>query len=202
MKKLFFILAFFTIVAMVNAQGVSADVNVWTNTNYGSYTGTAADTISGTTTADATFRIHLAKESRYTLSYMISGDTLEGCNGNVTIQPQGSYDGVTYTNIGSSSTWTTTANYDANASVNTYAQAYTGTLTTAAYTITQDTTGLTYITDSISVGAQTQTDARTLTTTLPGLDYNYIKILLTGASSAYVELQSVAVKVTPVSVPR
>jgi len=210
MKKLIFIISLISFAALTFAQS-SYDILVKDNVNYGYYTGTASDTINGATTADAVFYVQLAAKSRYTLSWMLDGDTLAGSTGDCTIQPQGSYDGVTYSNIGSSTAWTSsTAEYLANVNANTYTTLASGTLTnaqhtevTAAYDIT--TTDSLLYDDTLSVaaqtntvGAQTYTDARTVTVTLPGCDWRYIKILVTGASGARVEVELVAIKVTPI----
>ena len=200
MKK--YLVLIFILIASVS---FSQDIIVKKGINRGVYTGSASDTINGATTTDAVFYIEYAAYGRYTLSYYVSGDTLNGCSGNVTIQPRGSYDGVTYSNLGSSVTWTTTADYDGNTSQNTYTVAESGstaqhTRVTAAYDIyTLDS--LLYD-DTLHVPQQTQTVAaqtwtNTNTVTLPGTDYPYLQILLTGASGARVELQKVVVKVTP-----
>jgi hypothetical protein len=181
MKKFIYILVFGLFALAFNGYSQSWDQTVTKGTNYASYTGVATDTINGVATADAKFYVEISASSRYTFSYYVSGDTLTGCSGNVTIQPYGSYDGVTYTSLGSAVTWTTTADYDANTQENTFTNVYSGTYHPAA--------------DS------TVTDARTITTTLPGTDYRFIKILLTGASGARVELQKVSLKVTPVDYP-
>lgn len=199
---------------LIASSYAAVDVTVPKRVNRATYTGIATDTINGATTADAIFYIEYAAEGKYQLSFYISGDTLNGCSGNVTIQAQGSYDDGTYTNIGSSVTWTTTADYDGNTTQNTYSTLASGTLTnaqhtrtTAAFNVTQDTTGMSgYFADTIAypaqtqtVAAQTYTDARTITITTLGCDYPYVKILLTGASGARVELQKVVIKVTPIS---
>lgn len=215
MKKFIYLLITlvpFLISAQENSDYYDKYVN--SKTNYAIYTGTATDTINGVATADAVFYIEQAVKSRYTFSFMLDGDTLAGSTGDCTIQPQGSYDGVTYSNIGSSTAWTSsTAEYLANVSANTYTTLASGTLTnaqhtrnTAAFDVVQDTTGMaTYFADTTSYPAQTQTveaqiytDARTVTVTLPGVDYNYLKTLVTGASGARVEIQLVAIKVTPI----
>lgn len=208
MKKLIFLLGLIAFLG-VNAQEIIVEEGV----NYAYYTGTADDTINGVATMDAIFYVKLAAKARYILSWMASGDTLVGCDGNVTIQPQGSYDGVVYSNIGSSTTWTTTANYDANTSINTYTTLASGTLTNAQHTRTTAAFNI-WAYDSLiyddtlhvpaqtqTVAAQTFTDARTVTVTLPGCDYRFIKILFTGASSARVEIDKVAIKVTPITIP-
>jgi hypothetical protein len=198
MKKLIFLL--FALIPMFAFSQVSTtyDKYVSANANYATYTGKVTDTINGVATTDAIFFIEQSQKSWYVFSYMVSGDTLTGCAGNVTIQPMGSYDGVTYTNVGSAVTWTTTADYDANSTVNTYTEVNAShTVITTAYneiatneiTTDQDTVAVPQITNTVA--------AQTTTVTLPGTDYRYIKIKLTGASSARVELQSVAIKVTP-----
>ena len=225
MKKLIFIISLISFAALTFAQS-SYDILVKDNVNYGYYTGTASDTINGATTADAVFFIQIAAKSRYTFSWMMDGDTLAGSTGDCTIQPQGSYDGVTYSSIGSSTAWSSDdANYAANVNANTYTTLASGTQTIAtydlhgggtigvgAYNITttdsllyDDTLSVAAQTytrdDTVTVEAQTITDARTTTITLPGVDYRYIKFLVTGASGARVELQAVAIKVTPIDVP-
>lgn len=224
MKKLMLFIGLISFAALTFAQS-TYDILVKDNVNYGYYTGIATDTINGVNTADAVFFIELAAKSRYTLSWMLDGDTLAGSSGDCTIQPQGSYDGVTYSNIGSSTAWTSsTAEYLANSSVNTYTEVtashtitkaagdipIVGTQVIAAYDIT--TTDSLLYDDTLSVAAQTMTHTDTLevpayvstvaaqtnTVTLPGCDYRYIKILVTGASGARVEVELVAIKVTPI----
>ena len=58
MKRLVLFIALFAILGIVNAQTI--DVRVPYNVNYASYTGTAADTINGTTSVDAVFFIEIA----------------------------------------------------------------------------------------------------------------------------------------------
>lgn len=185
MKKLIFlILAFLPVLAFSQVRS-TYDTWVSVDNNYGSYTGKVTDTINGVATTDAVFFVAQSLTKRYTISYTVSGDTLTGCSGNVTIQPQGSYDGVVYSNLGSAVTWTTTANYDANTSQNTYTESL------ASYTEIH-TNEISTDPDTVVVPTQTNT------VTLPGTDYRYVKILLTGASGARVELDAVALKVTPI----
>lgn len=211
MKNIIILLGLFVIFQLQAA----VDVNCKANVNRATYTGVATDTINGTTTADAIFFIEYAAKGKYQLSFFISGDTLNGCSGNVTIQAYGSYDDGTYSTVGSAITWTTTADYDANTTLNTYTTLASGTQTnaqhtetTAAFNITGNAAGndtLLYADTLIvpqqttTVAAQTITDARTVTVTTLGVDYPYIKILLTGASGARVELQKVVIKVTPLN---
>jgi hypothetical protein len=187
MKKLIFLI--FALVPMLAFTQVRSTYDTWVgvNNNYGSYTGKVTDTINGVATADAVFFVEQSLTNRYTISYTISGDTLTGCSGNVTIQPQGSYDGVVYTNLGSAVTWTTTANYDANTSQNTYTESL------ASYTEIH-TNEISTNPDTVVVPIQTKT------ITLPGTDYRYVKILLTGAPGARVEMDLVALKVTPIEI--
>jgi len=225
MKRLIFILGLISFAVLTYAQ-TTYDILVRDNTNYGYYTGVATDTINGVATADAVFFIQIAAKSRYTFSWMMDGDTLAGSTGDCTIQPQGSYDGVTYSSIGSSTAWSSDdANYAANVNANTYTTLASGTQTIATYDLhgggTIDVASFNMTSsdsiiysdtivvaaqaytrdDTVTVEAQTITDARTTTITLPGVDYRYIKFLVTGASGARVELQAVAIKVTPIDVP-
>ena len=221
MKRLIIILSLLFI-AVISYSAV--DVTVRKGVNMATYTGTASDTINGTTTADAIFYIEYASEGLYVISFFIDGDTLNTCSGNVTIQAQGSYDDNTYTNIGSSVTWTTTADYAGNTnrntttitesgSIATHDIHFGGTYSSAAYNVTggalgTDTIGvqadtlvypaITYTRDdTATVEAQTWTNTNTIT--LPGYDFPYVKIKLTGLSGARVELQKVVLKVTPIS---
>jgi len=199
MKK--FILLLITLIPLfVSAQVRTYDKWIASNTNYALYDGTATDTINGVDTTEAVFFIEQSQKSRYIFSYMVSGDTILGCAGNVTIQPRGSYDGITYTDVGSAVTWTTTANYDANTSVNTYTEVNAShTVVTTAYNVyqidkasaNQDTLQYPQITNTVA--------AQTNTITLPGTDYRYIKIRLIGATSARVDMDYVALKVTPIT---
>lgn len=207
MKKIIILISFIGFALMAYSQ-VSVDVYMRTNQTYGHYTGVATDTINGVATADAIFYVGLAEKARYTLSWMLDGDTLAGSSGDCTIQPQGSYDGVTYSNIGSSTAWSSDdAVYAANVNANTYTEVtasftetkaagdipIVGTQVIAAYDIT--TTDSLLYDDTLSVAQQTRT------VTLPGCDWRYIKILVTGASGARVEVDAVAIKVTPIDVP-
>lgn len=191
MKKLLFLFAFIALVASVNAQTIDGTVKL--GAGYASYTGTAADTINGATTVDALFRVEAAAYGRYQLSFFVSGDTLLGGTGNVTIQAQGSYEGVLdFDNVGSAVTWTyTNGGYDANTVLNTYTE-----VTASA---TDYVSGVSDTVDTyISYGDTTTVAQRTTTITLPGVDYRYIKILLTGASGARVDVDKIAIKCTPI----
>jgi len=221
----------------------AADKVIRAGIGYSDYTGLATDTINGTTTMDVVFRVD--NIGHYTIGFYVDGDTLNTCSGNVGIQAQGSYDeSGTYVNIGSSVTWTTTADYSGSTMLNTYSVATTnashteihsgtettaasvdphyGTATTAAFVITAsdsiiygdtlnvaeqtvtflDTTGVAEQvvtrTDTITVAAQTITE----TITMPGVNYRFIKILLTGLSGARVEIDKVGLKVDPIIIPR
>jgi len=173
---------------------------------YGYYTGVAGDTIVGSGTADAVFFI--GKDvTRYTLAYMVDIDTNSGGTGDpMTIQPQGSYDGTTYTNIGSAITYYASVDtaFNANAS-NTYTEvnaSHTETLAAATGYVngTWDTVGTYYQKDdTLTLPQRVVTVAQqTVTVTVPGVDYRYIKILITGAGAADAELQLAAIKVTPI----
>lgn len=125
---------------------INAQVNVPLNSNYGQYTGVPSDTIRGAVTWNKVFRIQCADKSRYTFSWTLIGDTLTGCAGDVTIQPQGSYDGTTYTNIGSATTWTSSTDvYAANTTLSTTTVTESGGV--AAYLIS-DTTAAYLISDT------------------------------------------------------
>lgn len=179
------------------------DVIVRSN-NYGYFTGSTTDLIQNAGTADAVFYLP-SVGSWYTLSYMLDIDTLSGGgNDAMTIQPQGSYDGTTYTNIGSAITYAATADTAFNVRVHTTVSiADAGTNTTAAFNVIADTTGLTnYPADTLAYAQQTQTVAITRTITIPGVDYRYIKLLITGGGASNAELQLAAIKVTPIEIPK
>lgn len=221
----------------------AADKYIKAGIGYASYTGGAADTINGVATCDVVFAVE--NIGPYTIGLYAEGDTLTGCNGNVTIQVSGSYDeSGTYTNIGSSITWTTTADYSASTMYNTYSSATTiaqhtitsvgadtirshaiscvGADTVRAFNMTtidsllyDDTLHVAaqpiYTSETQTVAAQpiytsgTQTVAAqtiTETVTMPGVDYRFIKVLFTGASSARVEIDKVGLKVNPINVPK
>ena len=210
MKKFLIFLALIALVASVSAQ--YSDVIVKKGSNYGTYTGVATDTINGAATADAIFFVEYAALGRYTISYYVDGDTLTLCAGDVTIQPRGSYDGVTWTNIGSSVAWTaSTAVYLANNSVNTYTEvnaSHTQTIATATDydsgfldgvdSLGNSGVGDYYHDDTLTIAQRVNTvAAQTVTVTLPGVDYRYVQILFTGTTNTRVEIETVGLKVTP-----
>jgi len=227
MKKL--ISLFLSLLIVV--ASFAADKAIRAGIGYSDYTGLATDTINGTTTMDVVFRVD--NIGHYTIGYYVEGDTTNGCSGNVTIQAQGSYDeSGTYVNIGSSVTWTTTADYSGSTMLNTYSSSTTiasytianaGNDTTLTYDITEagfiqsvDGDSICYV-DSLSwvntqtvpemasTTASTQTVASqtiTETVTMPGVNYRFIKILLTGLSGARVEIDKVGLKVDPITVPK
>lgn len=202
MKKfiVLLIVGFAFLSAFAQTPTSAPDVVIRSNQSWGYFTGTAADTITGATTADALFQV--LWDDLYVFTWFLSGDTLTGGTGNVTIQPQGSYDGVTFENIGSSTTWTyTNGGYDAATQVNTYTE-----VTAAA---TDYISGLINGYDSLGssgVGDYLVDDTltiaqRTVTVTLPGYDYRYIKILCTGASGTKVDIDNVGLKLSPAKLP-
>jgi hypothetical protein len=189
MKKLLILLGIFFMFISVEAQH---DMIVSDGANYAVYTGDANDTVyNAGGTFDIVFYIKQAVKSRYTISYLIDGDTLTGCTGNTTIQPKGSYDGVTFDNIGSAVTWTSSsAVYCANVNIH----AMTSTVATYNMYVSDSTFEDETVAgeDTITVAAQTQT------LNFAGVDYRYIQILITGASDTKVEIDKVAIKVTPI----
>lgn len=198
------------ILGITNAIGADYDKDMKKGVDYAEYTGLATDTINTSTTVDAVFWVRNGM-SRYTIGYTISIDTLLGGGGDaITFQPQGSYDGTAYSNIGSAVTWAAAASVDTNITLNTYTkvnashtETMSGNSVVAAYNIwTVDS--LLYD-DTLHVPAQTTTDARvktvaaqTTTITLPGVDYKFIKILLTGGGAARAEVDLIGLKTTPV----
>jgi hypothetical protein len=210
MKRLFVLIGIIAFFAIGQAQ----DVTISKAANYGYYTGLAGDTCIYGTTWDVIFAVELARDSRYMISHTIQADTMAGSSGNITIQVYGSYDLVNYTAIGSAVTWSAaSAVYSANVNLNTYTTLASGTLTDAQHTRTTAAFNIT-TTDSLlyddtlhvpaqtqTVAAQTFTDARTVTVTVPGVDFRYIKVLFTAASGGKGEIDYVGIKVTPVQVP-
>lgn len=225
MRKLW-ILALLCLVIGVNAQ----DRNVGDKNNYALYTGLAGDTINTSSTVTVDFYIELAKKSHYTLSYMCDVDTLNGGGGDdFTIQPQGSYDGTTFTSIGSALTCGATADTAFNKTINStftvtesgtiaaYDIPYIGTHTIASYTAPHSgssdfgSDSVTVFTDTTTYSAQTitrtdtaempaQTWTNTNTVNIPGYDYNWIRILFTGGGASRAEVELVAIKVTPIDI--
>ena len=192
MKKIIFLLAFIAVLGTVNAQTPTsaADKFIRADKSWGWFTGAATDTIAGATTADALFQI--GWDRLYAITWFVSADTLVGGTGNVTIQPQGSYDGVTFESIGAATTWTyTNGGYDAATQINTYTEV-TAAATDYISGLLDSTAGAgNYLRDDTITIAE-----RTTTITLPGYDYRFVKILLTGASGARVELQNVGLKLS------
>ena len=193
MKRLIILLIVVFAFTYVNAQkSASFGAKSWYQEYDGGGTsgGDSINYASGTTTWYVDFEVN--KDVRYTISHTIDGDTLTGCTGDVTIQVQGSYDDVVYSNIGSAVTWTaSTAEYAANVNLNTYTE-----VTALA---TDYMTGVSDTVDTyISYGDTTTVAARTNTITLPGVDYNFIRVLFTAASGGRVEIEKVGLKLTPV----
>jgi hypothetical protein len=204
MKRLVLFLGLIAFFAISEAQYVKSTrvVRVPEKVGYGYYVGSHdnGDTAIYGTTWDVVFSIELAAKSRYTISHVIIADTLETSTGNVTIQLYGSYDDSVYTAVGSAITWSAgSAVYGANVNLNTYSSLASGTITDAAHVIT--TIDSLLYDDTLHVAAQIYTDARTVTTTLPGTDYRFIKFLFTAASGGTAEITYVGIKVTPIQVP-
>jgi hypothetical protein len=183
---------------MAQTPTSSPDIVIQQDDSWGWYAPTSVDSISGATTAEAIFQV--LWDERYAFTWFLSGDTLAGGTGNVTIQPQGSYDGVTFENIGSSTTWTyTNGGYDAATQVNTYTEVtaaatdyYSGWFEAVDTFASASGVGIYDMADTATIAE------RTATITLPGYDYRYIKILCTGASGTLVDLDQFGLKLSPV----
>lgn len=204
MKRLIFLLAFLIGAASIYAQ---ATYDVKVTNGYGYYTGVAGDTIVDSGTADAVFFLGSKDVGRYSLSYMVDIDTNSGGGSDdMTIQAYGSYDGTTYTAIGSSITYAATADTAFNAAAsNTWTEvnaSHTETLAAATGYVngTWDTVGSYYQKDdTLTLPERVNTvAAQTTTITLPGIDYRYIKILVTGGGSSDAELQLAAIRATQI----
>lgn len=208
-----FILGFVALISagtFAQTPTASPDVVIRNGQSWGWFTGTAADTITGATTADALFRVMW--DDLYVFTWFLSGDTLTTGTGNVTIQPQGSYDGVTFESIGASTTWTyTNGGYDAATQVNTYTAVNASHTETTAQAVdymagwwaavdtfaSSSGVGIYDVGDTTTVAARVNTiAAQTTTITLPGYDYRYIKILCTGASGTKVDIDNIGLKIS------
>jgi len=187
MRYIMLVIAVIASVALATAQ----DKILRRGQTYALYTGTASDTINGVATTDAVFMI--PDRDYYTISYHLDIDTLTGGGDeSVTIQPQGSYDGTTYTNIGSSVTFAGSA--DTAFSVNVH-DTYSVTETYSSYTAGVADDDSIFYSDTITYSSVTNTRI----VNLPGVDYRYIKILLTGGgASSRCELQLAGIKISDI----
>jgi hypothetical protein len=163
MKKLILLIGLFVFIA-ASAQ----KINMKTST-YGWYDGVAGDTAKGT--AGASFAIKVYKDYPYFYDITVHIDTVSSVLGNFTINLQGSHNNtdMTYTNIGNTLTWQgdgggtgdTTIRFTNLSTAKTVTQTVAShTVTTAAYSIRQDTATFKYYpADSIKVPQIIQTVA-------------------------------------------
>lgn len=191
MKKLILLISLLIVFVGVQAQ----DFGISPKGTYVSYTGLAADTVSGTTTISKTVKIN--RTYLYYYDFMVDIDTVSGGGDNpVSCVLSGSNDNVNFTTI-------TDVTYGASAdTVFSYTNIGTrftetiGAVTVAAYIITASDSII--YSDTLNVAAQTITSAGN-TTAEGGLMWRFLKLTLTGdGASAAIELQAIRVKIVKI----
>lgn len=199
MKKFILILIGLFAIATLQAQ----DFALSPKGTYVSYTGVAADTVTGATTISRTVKIN--KDYLYYYNLLVDIDTLTGGGDEpVSCVLSGSDDNVNFTTI---------TDVTFGASVDTIFSytniSATGTQTLGSYTSTQaafvvlaDTTGLSgYFADTLSY-PEVVTTISAQTITIPseiGIMWRYLKLTLTGdGSSAKIELEAIRVKIVKI----
>jgi len=169
MKKIIAILALFLAVLTVQAQSLTFGLNDFRKT----YTGVAGDTLSSARLL--TKSIYVDKDYFYHVNVQVEADSA-GDASNVTAKLQGSWDNTTFYDIGSAVTWYEAA-ADTVFSLNSFTN--TGTESTAAHYILAENAGGIDASDSLLVSAA----LTTVTKTVPGLIYPYLRVYFLGAAA-------------------
>ena len=191
MKKLIFLLIGLFAFIAVQAQ----DFALSPKATYTTYTGLAADTVSGTTTISKTVKIN--KTYLYYYDLMVDIDTVSGGGDNpVSCILSGSNDNVNFTTI-------TDVTYGASAdtvfsytNIGTRFTETVGAVTIAGYIITASDSII--YSDTLNVAAQTITSAGNVTVE-GGVMWRYLKLALTGdGASAAVKLEAIRVKIVKI----
>ena len=165
MKKL---IAIFSLLIMVLAASAQ-DITIRQNDFRATYTGTAADTLNASRIL--TKSVYVDKDYFYYVNVQVEADS-SGDGNNVSATLQGSWDNVNFYNIGSATTWAVSAE-DTAFSLN----SFTATETIASHLILASDAAGFDASDTLTVAAQT------ITKTVPGLIYPYLRVYFLGAAA-------------------